>query len=83
MCRQPRILEKQLNSMSKTPRWAYLIVAIMIVTSGLLALAIAWVVSEMLPQGMDIQILLFFVILPLSSLLVISIIAMLLTRKRE
>lgn len=83
MCKQPRILEKQLNTMSKTPRWAYLIVAIMIVTSGLLALAIVWVVSGMLPQGMDIQIPLFFLILPLSSLLVISIIAMLLTRKRE
>ncbi len=53
--------------------------------TGLLAGTIVFVLLEMLPQGMDIQMPLFFIILPLSILIPITMVAMaiVLTRKRE
>ncbi|MGY5876742.1 MAG: hypothetical protein RTU30_13420 [Candidatus Thorarchaeota archaeon] len=58
---------------------------ILIVMSGLLAVTIVFVLLEMLPRGMDIQIPLFFIILPLSILspLIMLTMAILLTKKRE
>jgi len=70
---------------TKAPKWAYLMGGILIVMSGLLAVIIVIVVLEMLPRGMDIQLPLLFIILPLSILipLIVLTMAVLLTRKRE
>ncbi|MFX1473031.1 MAG: hypothetical protein ACFFBM_11045 [Promethearchaeota archaeon] len=71
--------------MSRVPKWAYLMSAALIVIAFPLAWAIVDVFLRMLPQGLDIQGRLLFVILPLGilSLLIVVIMAILLTRKRE
>ena len=73
------------GSMTRVHWWAYLWGGILIVMTGLLAGTIVFVLLEMLPQGMDIQMPLFFIILPLSILIPITMVAMaiVLTRKRE
>jgi len=53
--------------------------------SCILAVTIVFVFLEMIPRGMDIQVPVFFIILPLSILIPLVMVAMaiLLTRKRE
>jgi hypothetical protein len=76
---------EQLNSMSRPPKWAYFIAGILIMMSSLLGVTIIFVLLEMLPRGMDIQMPLFYIILPLSILipLIVLTMAIALTRKRE
>ncbi len=71
--------------MSRPPKWAYIISGILIVMSILLGVTVVFVLLEMLPRGMDIQMPLLFIILPLSILipLIMLTMAILLTRKRE
>ena len=71
--------------MNRAPKWAYLISGILIAMSCLLGVTIVFVLLEMLPQGMDLQIPLLFIMLPLTiliSLLTLTM-AILLTKKRE
>ena len=53
--------------------------------TGLLAVTIVYVLLEMIPQGMDFQMLLLFIILPLSIVIPLAMVALavVLTRKRE
>ncbi|MHA2601796.1 MAG: hypothetical protein AM324_006670 [Candidatus Thorarchaeota archaeon SMTZ1-83] len=71
--------------MSRPPKWAYLVGGSLIVMSCILAVTIVFVFLEMIPRGMDIQVPVFFIILPLSILIPLVMVAMaiLLTRKRE
>jgi hypothetical protein len=71
--------------MTRIPWWAYLWGGILIVMTGLLAVSIVYVLMEMIPRGMDVQMPLFFIILPLSIIIPLTVIAMaiVLTRKRE
>ncbi len=73
------------GSMIRVPKWAYFMGGILIVMSCLLGGTIVFVLLEMLPQGMDIQVPLLFIILPMSILspLIMVTMAILLTRKRE
>jgi len=78
-----------LNSKIRVPRWAYLMSGILIVMSGILAISIVNVVFALLgipsPWEIDIQMLLLYIILPLSILIILIMLTMaiLLTRKRE
>ncbi|MCW3987978.1 MAG: hypothetical protein NWE87_06645 [Candidatus Bathyarchaeota archaeon] len=71
--------------MRSPPKWVYLIGGILIVMSSLLAMTTVFVLLEMLPRGMDIQMPLLFIILPLSILIPLTTFAMaiLLTKKKE
>ena len=71
--------------MSRPPKWAYLVGGSLIVMSCILTVTIVFVFLEMIPRGMDIQVPVFFIILPLSILIPLVMVAMaiLLTRKRE
>jgi hypothetical protein len=77
------------GSMIRVPKWAYLASGILIVMSGILAFSIVSVVFALLgiptPWEIDIQMLLLYVILPLSILIVLIMLTMaiLLTRKKE
>ena len=73
------------GSVSRAPWWAYLWGGILMVMTGLLAVTIVYVLLEMIPQGMDFQILLLFIILPLSIAIPLTMVtlAVVLTRKRE
>jgi hypothetical protein len=73
------------GSVSRAPWWAYLWGGILIVMTGLLAVTIVYVLLEMIPQGMDLQMPLFFIILPLSIAIPLAMVTMavVLTRKRE
>ncbi|MFW9861998.1 MAG: hypothetical protein ACFFET_06865 [Candidatus Thorarchaeota archaeon] len=71
--------------MGRAPWWAYLWGGILIVMTALLAITIVYVLLEMIPQGIDIQMPLLFIILPLSIVIPLTMVAMatVLTRKRE
>ncbi|MFX1262631.1 MAG: hypothetical protein ACFFAZ_11120 [Promethearchaeota archaeon] len=73
------------GSVSRAPWWAYLWGGILIVMTGLLAVTIVYVLLEMIPQGMDLQMPLLFIIFPLSIAIPLTMVAMavVLTRKRE
>ncbi|NHJ13267.1 MAG: hypothetical protein EAX95_06290 [Candidatus Thorarchaeota archaeon] len=89
VCRVQNPHGQQLNSMTEAPKWAYLMSGILIVIGVILAFAIVTVVFSLLGLHslweIDIQILLLYVILPLSilTILIILTMAILLTRKRE
>jgi hypothetical protein len=74
------------GSITRVPRWAYLMSGILIVMSGILAVAIVTVVQSLLGipplWEIDIQVLLPYVIFPLGALtiLIILTMAILLTR---
>ncbi len=78
-----------MGSITKVPKWAYLMSGILIVISVILAFAIVTAVFSLLGLHslweIDIQILLLYVIFPLSilTILIVSTMAILLTRKRE
>lgn len=73
------------GSLSRAPWWAFLFGGILVVMTGLLAVTIVYVLLEMIPQGMDFQMLLLFIILPLSIVIPLAMVALavVLTRKRE
>ncbi|MGY5871130.1 MAG: hypothetical protein RTV72_02695 [Candidatus Thorarchaeota archaeon] len=73
-----------MNSIIRPPKWAYLISGILIAMTSLLGVTIVYVLLEMLPRGMDIQIPLLFIVLPLSILITLTTLTMavLLTKKR-
>jgi hypothetical protein len=77
------------GSMTRVPKWAYLMSAILIVMSVILAFAVVTAVFSLLGLHslweIDIQILLLYVIFPLSILIMLTVLTMaiLLTRKRE
>jgi hypothetical protein len=74
---------------TRVPKWAYLMIGILIVISGILAFAIVTAVFSLLGRPalweIDIQVLLLYVILPLGilTILMMLITAILLTRKWE
>jgi predicted branched-subunit amino acid permease len=73
------------GSMSIQPWWAYLWGGVLIVMTGLLGGTIGYVLLYMIPEGMDVQIPLYFIVLPLSIVIPLTIAAMaiVLTRKRN
>ena len=83
ICQQ--YMGKGLSPMGRTPRWAFLIAGILIVMSCLLGATIVFVLLEMIPRGMDIQMPLLYIIVPLIAFiaLIVPITAFVLTRKKE
>jgi hypothetical protein len=67
------------------PWWAYLWGGVLIVMTGLLGGTTVYVLLYMIPEGMDVQIPLYFTVLPLSIVIPLTIAAMaiVLTRKRN
>ncbi|MFX0107856.1 MAG: hypothetical protein ACFE7R_06215 [Candidatus Hodarchaeota archaeon] len=77
-----------MNSEDRPPKWAYLVSLLLVVMTGLLGVAIVFVVFTflgVLPQELDIQMTLSFIILPLSILIFVTTIALaiLLTKGRN
>ncbi|MFX1416431.1 MAG: hypothetical protein ACFFC0_06440 [Promethearchaeota archaeon] len=77
-----------MDSEDGPPKWAYLVSVLLVVMSSVLAVAIVFVVFILLgilPQEMDIQMPIVFIILPLSILITLTTftLAILLTKKRE
>jgi hypothetical protein len=71
-----QFLGKESSAMSRPPKWAYLIGGILIVMSCILAVTIMFAFLEMIPRGMDIQMPLLFIILPLSIVIPLTMVAM-------